>query len=93
MDWKEEIMKNFKEEDYKLLKNLERMKTVNNVSGGRTSAYLAAHYPADYNLFALVRTNDKDCLYPDAKLRQIVSDKIGVEFMKVHKYIMLLKHF
>jgi hypothetical protein len=57
------------------------MKTVNNVSGGRTSAYLAAHYPADFNLFSLVRTNDKDCMYPDAKIRQIVSDKIGIEFI------------
>lgn len=57
------------------------MKTVNNISGGRTSAYLAAHYPADYNLFALVRTNDKDCIYPDEKIRQIISDKIGCEFI------------
>ena len=57
------------------------MKTVNSVSGGKTSAYIAANYPADYNVFALVRTNDKSCLYPDKKLRQIVSDKIGTEFI------------
>jgi hypothetical protein len=57
------------------------MKTVNNVSGGLTSAYLSANYPADFYLFALVRTNDKDCIYPDEKLRQIVSDKIGQEFI------------
>jgi len=57
------------------------MKTVNSISGGKTSAYIAAHYPADYNLFCLVTTSDKNCLYPDKKLRQIVSDKIGREFI------------
>ena len=54
---------------------------INSVSGGMTSAYIAANYPADYNVFALVRTNDKSCMYPDKKLRQIVSDKIGKEFI------------
>ena len=57
------------------------MKTVNSISGGKTSSYLAKHYPADYNVFALVTTTDKNCLYPDEKLRQIVSDKIGKEFI------------
>ncbi len=55
--------------------------TVNSVSGGKTSAYIAANYKADYNVFALVRTNDKSCLFPDAKLRQMVSDRLGVEFI------------
>ena len=31
------------------------MKTVNSISGGKTSAYIAAHYPSDYNVFSLVR--------------------------------------
>ncbi len=57
------------------------MKTVNSLSGGKTSSYIAANYPADYNIFALVRTDDKNCIYPDAKVRQIVSDKIGKEFI------------
>jgi hypothetical protein len=57
------------------------MKTVNSLSGGKTSSYIAANYPADYNVFALVRTDDKNCLFPDAKIRQIVSDKIGQEFI------------
>ena len=57
------------------------MKTVNSISGGQTSAYIAANYPADYNVFALVTTDDKNCLYPDAKVRQLVSDKIGKEFI------------
>lgn len=57
------------------------MKTVNSISGGQTSAYIAANYPADYNIFALVTTDDINCQYPDAKVRQMVSDKIGKEFI------------
>lgn len=55
--------------------------TINSLSGGKTSSYIAVHYPADYNIFSLVRTNDKKCLFPDSKIRQIVSDKIGKEFI------------
>ena len=55
--------------------------TTNSVSGGQTSAYIMANYPADYNLFSLVRTSDPKCMFPDAKLRQMVSDKIGKEFI------------
>jgi hypothetical protein len=57
------------------------MKIVNSLSGGKTSSYIAANYPADYDVFALVRTDDKNCLFPDKKLRQEVSDKIGKEFI------------
>jgi hypothetical protein len=57
------------------------MKIINSISGGKTSSYLAVNYPADYNIFALVRTNDSKCLFPDSKIRQIVSDKIGTEFI------------
>lgn len=57
------------------------MKTVNSLSGGKTSSYIAVNYPADYNVFALVRTDDKSCMFPDVKIRQIVSDKIGTEFI------------
>tara|TARA_R110000765_G_scaffold17376_5_gene47631 strand:- start:5165 stop:6031 length:867 start_codon:yes stop_codon:yes gene_type:complete len=58
------------------------MKTVNSISGGKTSAYIASNYPADYNVFALVRTSDKNCMFPDKKIRQVVSDKLGgVEFI------------
>ncbi len=57
------------------------MKTINSLSGGKTSSYIAANYPADYNIFSLVRTNDVRVLFPDAKVRQIVSDRIGTEFI------------
>lgn len=57
------------------------MITVNSLSGGQTSSYIAANYPADFNVFALVRTSDPECIFPDEKIRQIVSDKIGTEFI------------
>ena len=53
------------------------MKTVNSLSGGKTSSYIAANYPADYNVFSLVRTDDKRCVFPDNKIRQQVSDRLG----------------
>ena len=57
------------------------MKEVNSLSGGKTSSYIAANYSADYNVFSLVRTDDKKCLFPDAKIRQEVSDRLGKEFI------------
>jgi len=57
------------------------MKTVNSLSGGKTSSYIAANYKADYNVFSLVRTDDKKCLFPDAKIRKEVSDRLGAEFI------------
>ena len=54
---------------------------VNSLSGGKTSSYIAANYKADFNVFSLVTTSDKNCLFPDKKLRQEVSDRIGKEFI------------
>jgi len=59
----------------------KHLKTVNSLSGGKTSSYIAANYPADYNVFALVRTEDKSCLFPDSKIRQQVSDRLGTDFI------------
>ena len=57
------------------------MYTVNSLSGGKTSSYMAVHYPADYNIFALVRIEDKNCTPKDESLVRFVSDKIGTEFI------------
>lgn len=57
------------------------MKTVTSVSGGQSSAYIAANYPSDYLVFALVTTEDKSCQHPDPYLRKLASDKIGREFI------------
>jgi hypothetical protein len=57
------------------------MKTINSLSGGKTSSYMAKHYPADYNLFALVRIEDRRCTPKDKSIVKYVSDKIGMEFI------------
>ncbi len=55
--------------------------TVNSLSGGKTSSYLAKHYPADFDIFALVHIEARYCTPKDKKLVQLVSDKIGFEFI------------
>ena len=60
------------------------MITVNSISGGKTSAYIAKHYPADINIFSLVRIEDKCNLWmkgKDEKTRQLISDKLQTEFI------------
>lgn len=58
------------------------MLTVNSLSGGKTSSYIAAHYPADVNVFALVCMDDHNAnggsksFNVDAKVRQMVNDKL-----------------
>jgi hypothetical protein len=52
------------------------MKTVNSLSGGKTSSYLAKHYPADYEIFSLVCNDDFKCAHPDKKVMQLVNDKL-----------------
>jgi hypothetical protein len=42
---------------------------------------MAVHYPADIELFSLVRTDSEKCLFPDASIRKQVSDRIGHEFI------------
>ena len=60
------------------------MKTVNSISGGKTSAYIAKHFPADINIFSLVRIEDNDNLWmkgKDEQTRQTISDRLGKEFI------------
>lgn len=60
------------------------MKTINSISGGKTSAYIAKHYPADINIFSLVRIEDIDNLWmkgKDEKTRQLISDRLQTEFI------------
>lgn len=67
------------------------MKSVNSISGGKTSAYMAVHYPADYELFALVLIEDAKCKPKDEALVKIVSDKIGKEFIATAESDLTLK--
>lgn len=57
------------------------MKTVTSLSGGKTSAFLAANYPSDELVFALVRIEDKKCMFPDSKIRKLVEDRIQKPFI------------
>jgi hypothetical protein len=57
------------------------MKTINSLSGGKTSSYMALHYPADYNIFALVTIDKQEAAPKDKNLIKYVSDKIGKEFI------------
>lgn len=53
------------------------MKTVNSLSGGKTSSYIAVHYPADLEIFALCCI---DCHNAgkniDKKMKQMANDKL-----------------
>ena len=62
------------------------MQIVTSISGGKTSAYIAANYNSDALVFSLVRTQDKKLLFKDSGIRKIVSDKIGAEFIGTLEY-------
>jgi diphthamide synthase (EF-2-diphthine--ammonia ligase) len=57
------------------------MKTINSLSGGKTSSYLAVHYPADFNIFALVQIEDPNCKPKDESIVKYVSEKLGKDFI------------
>ncbi len=67
------------------------MKTINSLSGGKTSSYMAFHYPADYNIFSLVRIEDVNCKPKDKSLIKYVSDKIGMDFIATAESDLTLK--
>lgn len=52
------------------------MKTLNSLSGGATSSYMAANFPADYDVFALVCIDYEPARPRDTKLVQMVNDKL-----------------
>lgn len=52
------------------------MQTINSVSGGKSSAYMALHYPADLSVFAAVLTDDPACVIADSALRSYAQSKI-----------------
>ena len=54
------------------------VKTVNSLSGGKTSSYIAVHYPADLELFALCCIDDHNAAGGkiDKKMKQLVNDRL-----------------
>lgn len=53
------------------------MKSINSISGGKTSAYIAMHYPADYNIFSVVCTDDEDSRIKDVQMNNYINDKLS----------------
>lgn len=57
------------------------MKTIHSLSGGKTSSYMAVHYPADYNLFALVTVDDVKLKPLDKSIVKYASEKLDFDFI------------
>lgn len=53
------------------------MKTVNSLSGGKTSSYLEVHYPSDISVFALCCIDDHNAGKSiDKKIKQEINDRL-----------------
>lgn len=57
------------------------MKTIHSLSGGKTSTFMALHYPADFNVFALVTIDEINCKPLDKGIIKYVSEKLDYDFM------------
>jgi len=53
------------------------MVTINSLSGGKTSSYLAVHFPADFEIFSLVCNEDAKCGHPDKSIMKFANDKLA----------------
>lgn len=60
------------------------MKSVTSVSGGKTSAYMALHYPTDYYVFAVVLTDHQPSAPKDAGLLRECQNRIP-HFVATHE--------
>jgi hypothetical protein len=57
------------------------MVSINSLSGGKTSSYMAVHYPANYNIFALITIEDINCKPKDESIIKYVENKLNKEFI------------
>ena len=64
-----------------------RMKTLNSLSGGATSSFMATRYPADYDVFALVCIDYEPARPKDALLVQMVNDKLKKHSLNKSEFI------
>jgi hypothetical protein len=55
--------------------------TINSISGGRSSAYMAYHNRADLNIFSIVSTDDPRCRIIDPAILTYVWDKCGTDLV------------
>ena len=61
--------------------NFDHLPIITSVSGGQSSAYIAANYPSDSLVFALIRTSDMNCQYKDRTIAKRVEDKLQAPFI------------
>lgn len=63
------------------------MKTVNSLSGGKTSSYIAVKFPADYEVFSVVCIDDVECKPKDKKLIEYANIKLEDFIPKYGEFI------
>jgi hypothetical protein len=57
------------------------MTTVNSLSGGKTSSYMAIHFPCDVEIFACVCIDDPKCAPKDQSVKNYCLDKLQGNFI------------
>lgn len=67
------------------------MTTVNSVSGGKTSCYMALHFPADVNIFACVCIDELKCAPKDPALLRYCLDKLNGNFIASAEHDLTLR--
>ncbi len=67
------------------------MKLVNSISGGKTSGYMAIHYPADVNIFACVCIDHPDATPKDRAILKYCQDKLQGNFIASAESVKTLK--
>lgn len=55
--------------------------TINSLSGGKTSSYMAVHYPADIDMFSVVLIDHPMCHPKDKAVIEYCREKIGLAFI------------
>lgn len=60
---------------------------VNSLSGGKTSSYMAVHYPADYELFSLVCISEPKAAPKDKSLVDYVNQKLEKFILEFGEFI------
>src|SRR5687768_5501912 len=67
------------------------MISVNSVSGGKTSSYMAVHYPADVNIFACVCIDAPNCAPKDPAVLRYATEKLKGNFIASAEHDKTLK--
>lgn len=67
------------------------MKTVNSISGGRTSCYMAVHHPCDINIFACVCIDEPKATPKDKAVLKYCLDKLNGNFIASAEHEKTLK--